>query len=104
LLALKTGNAALLASPDASCDIVATVVFALGAAGLLMDPETAEELRTLRAARPADEDPIAYALIPEALHASSGAVSEIARQAEDRHDSPLHHDYSVGRDLPEVTP
>lgn len=24
------------------------------------------------------------------------------RQAEDPHDSPLHHDYAIGRDLPEL--
>jgi len=123
-LALKTAHAAL-ESPDASYDLVSTIVFALGAAGLLMDPETAEELRRLRAAagdgstRTVDEDPIAFALTPqaEALHASSGRVVEVpedvspqvrtlrallARQAEDRHDSPLHHRYEKGRDLPEV--
>ncbi|HET6356050.1 hypothetical protein [Streptomyces sp.] len=84
LLAIRTGNAALLNSPDSACDIVSTIVFALGAAGLLMDPETAEELRRLRVAagdghtRTCDEDPIAFALTEhaEALHASSGAVIE----------------------------
>jgi hypothetical protein len=74
--------------------------------------------------RTVDEDPIAYSLTPEALHAASGAVIEtptrsedvapqaqklrglLARQraaVEDPHDSELHHDYRVGRDLPEVT-
>jgi endogenous inhibitor of DNA gyrase (YacG/DUF329 family) len=67
-LAIRTGNAALLRSASPTSHIVETVVFALGAAGLLMDPETAEELRQLRAAagdgatRTVDEDPIAYAL------------------------------------------
>jgi hypothetical protein len=41
-LAIRTANAALLDSPNASCDIVATIVFALGAAGLLRDDEPAE--------------------------------------------------------------
>lgn len=145
-LALKTAHAAL-ESRDASYDLVSTIVFALGSAGLLMDPETAEELRQLRASRPVDEDPIAFALTAqaEALHASSGAVIEtparsedvklralLADQreaveltarvaaamapgaleaaeprivaellAEDPHDSPLHHTYAKGRDLPE---
>ncbi|MEU0397976.1 hypothetical protein ABZ208_35525 [Streptomyces sp. NPDC006208] len=35
--AIRAGNAALLNSRDASVDIVATIVFALGAAGLLAD-------------------------------------------------------------------
>lgn len=55
---------------------------------------------------------------PEALHASSGAVIPVpsddvrpqvqtlrgllARQREDVAASPLHHDYRIGRDLPEV--
>lgn len=68
--------------------------------------------------RTVDEDPIAFSLTAqaEALHASSGAVVEVpedvspvadlrallARPAEDPHDSPLHHTYERGRDLPEV--
>ncbi|MFD9369613.1 hypothetical protein ACFWA6_18240 [Streptomyces sp. NPDC060020] len=47
--ALKVANAALLNSPDAFCDMVATVVFALGGAQLLQSPETAAELARLRA-------------------------------------------------------
>ncbi|MFF9910659.1 hypothetical protein [Streptomyces sp. NPDC013457] len=49
LLALKTANAALLESNDSFCDMVATVVFALGSAQLLQSPETAAELAALRA-------------------------------------------------------
>jgi hypothetical protein len=49
LLALKTANAALLNSPDSFCDMVATVVYALGLAQLLQSPETAAELERLRA-------------------------------------------------------
>ena len=90
------------------------------------------ELETLRArvaeleaaagdgsTRTVDEDPIAFALTPqaEALHASSGRVVEVpedvspqvadlrallARQREDAHDSELYHTYAIGRDLPEV--
>jgi hypothetical protein len=222
-LAIKTANAAVLNSPDSMCDIVATVVFALGSAQLLQSPEHAAEVAQLstdldgarlslweeeqdskrarfaarlarqRAAklrarvaeleagtaavlslhtkyedsehcqhdgerwpcptvqatpftaaelaqgaadaaflaevRPVDEDPIAYALTPEALHASSGAVIEIPDRPRDgvyrqgtahrqqmrdliagqraalgNHDGPPHHDYTIGRDLPEVTP
>ena len=46
-LALKTANAAL-ESPDASYDLVSTIVFALGSAQLLQSPETAAELVELR--------------------------------------------------------
>ncbi|MFG2747229.1 hypothetical protein ACGFY0_45250 [Streptomyces chartreusis] len=49
LLALKTANAALLESNDSFCDLVATVVFALGSAQLLQSPETAAEMAALRA-------------------------------------------------------
>lgn len=49
LLALRTANAALLESRDSFCDMVATVVFALGSAQLLQSPETAAELAQLRA-------------------------------------------------------
>lgn len=47
--AIKTGYAALLASKSPTSYIVEQVVYALGAVQLLMDPETAEELRKLRA-------------------------------------------------------
>lgn len=49
LAALKVANAALLESRDSFCDMVATVVFALGSAQLLQSPETAAELARLRA-------------------------------------------------------
>ena len=48
LLAIRTGNAALLNSPDSACDIVSTIVFALGSAQLLQSPETAKELTARR--------------------------------------------------------
>jgi len=42
--------------------------------------------------------------LPEALHASSGAVIETRPVAarEELNDSPLHHAYRIPRDLPEV--
>lgn len=49
LLALRTAHAALLTSPDSFCDMVSTIVFALGSAQLLQSPETAAELARLRA-------------------------------------------------------
>ncbi|MFF5972267.1 hypothetical protein ACFY7C_12180 [Streptomyces sp. NPDC012769] len=33
---------------------------------------------------------------------TTAAPEPLQRQAEDPHDSPLHHDYALGRDLPEV--
>ena len=115
----------------------ANIAYALDSAGLLNSPEIAAELEQLRklparvaeleaaagdgSTRTVDEDPIAFALTPqaEALHASSGRVVEVpedvspqvrtlrgilARHREDVNDSPLHHTYAKGRDLPEVRP
>ncbi|MFC9847746.1 hypothetical protein ACFWFF_01350 [Streptomyces sp. NPDC060223] len=51
-----------------------------------------------------DEDPIVFALTPKAEAAVDRLTALLApTQAlrEDAHDSPLHHDYRVGRDLPE---
>ncbi len=48
------------------------------------------ESRLAEYERPADEDPIRYTL------------TAAAEAIEDPHDSPLHHDYLIGRDLPEV--
>lgn len=53
--------------------------------------------------RPADEDPIAYALTEKADGITRRIAPTQALQLEDPHDSPLHHAYAVGRDLPEVT-
>ncbi|MEU9861284.1 hypothetical protein AB0D99_10430 [Streptomyces sp. NPDC047971] len=145
LLALKTANAALLESNDSFCDLVATVVFALGSAQLLQPPETAAELAALRARVTelesehhttnealseaaeqlrANRDRITEleALEPAPIQAcrTCGAgytygqpcsncqfqarmAAELAaqqRQQEDPHESPLHHDYAVSRDLP----
>ncbi|MEU0372387.1 hypothetical protein ABZ070_19375 [Streptomyces sp. NPDC006283] len=71
--------------------------------------------------RTVDEDPIAYSLTPEAMQVSSGSVIELpprpadvsrqvqslrgllARQRAAVEDpNGLHHDYRLGRDLPEV--
>ncbi|TFE42475.1 hypothetical protein E3E14_25155 [Streptomyces sp. ICN441] len=115
-LALKTAHAAML-TPAASYDLVSTIIFALGAAGLLMDPETAEELRRLRAqmgaARSADA-PIAYALTQkaDAIPADprrAASVAEVqallARQREDAYTSPLQRGpHPVPHDLPEARP
>lgn len=43
-LAMKTAWAALNSSPSPTSEVVETIVFGLGSAGLLMDPETAAEL------------------------------------------------------------
>ncbi|SDM47606.1 hypothetical protein SAMN04487981_101646 [Streptomyces sp. cf386] len=57
---------------------------------------------------PVDEDPIAYALTEKAADVTPrvrGLRELVAGQRaalEDPHDSPLHHGYRVGRDLPEV--
>jgi hypothetical protein len=118
-LAIRTGYAALLNSSSPTSSIVEQVVFALGSAGLLMDPETVEELRRLRATvgdgstRTVDEDPIAYTLTeqaaevvaPDPRRAESVAKLRglLARQSaslEDPHDSPLHREYRTPHDLP----
>lgn len=105
------------------------IALALDSAQLLMTPETAAELDRLRARvteleqqlivkdRPADEDPIAFSLTdkadaisPDQAHTGLGPrnrrLNEIlARQraaVEDPHDSPLHHPYLLGRELPQV--
>ncbi|NED73321.1 hypothetical protein G3I51_13410 [Streptomyces sp. SID9944] len=67
----------------------------------------------LAEARPVDEDPIAYALTDKVNAEEScdhpngygpngcgGCGAFMPAADEDPHDSPLHHDYRVGRDLP----
>lgn len=106
----------------------AGLAVALDSAGLLNSPEHAAEVAQMRARlaefqRPVDEDPIAYALTTkaEAVPPQELAEREVARRSVDRafpavaeflaghrpavedpHNSPLHHDYRVGRDLPPV--
>jgi hypothetical protein len=116
-LAIRTANAALLDSPDASCDIVATIVFALGAAGLLRDdkpaepqPLTARELQRAahftEAARLLegryDQDAVNFLdTMAGGIAAMANEVAAIAAPSpEDPHDSPLHREYRTCRDLP----
>lgn len=92
LTAVKTGYAALLASRSPNSNVVETIVYGLGAAGLLMDPEIAEELRTLRAkvAETAEQQPMAYALTPKAFAAAARLRCLLARSTDpaDASDSP----------------
>lgn len=63
--------------------------------------------------RTVDEDPITYALTDDGHTAVlavtpnvaglGGALARMRAAVEDPHDSPLHHDYAVPRDLPEVS-
>jgi hypothetical protein len=91
----------------------AGIALALESAGLLMSPEIAAELETLRAKvaeyeRPADDSPIAYALTDKAddvtpqVQTLRALLAGQRAAVEDPHDSPLHHDYRVSRELPEV--
>ncbi|KPL29095.1 hypothetical protein JI76_28680 [Streptomyces anulatus] len=41
---------------------------------------------------------------PDLISVAAAATASEARPVEDPHDSPLHHTYALGRDLPEVTP
>ena len=114
-MATRAVNAAarvLLAAIEQGRCTPTGLALALDSACLLNSPETARELARLRARfaeleRPVDEDPIAFTLTPEAEQAVDGLTRLLAPtqalQAEDPHDSPLHHDYRVSRDLPEVT-
>lgn len=91
----------------------AGIALALDSAGMLMTPETAAELASLRAQfavsdHSADEDPIAFALTDKAdvddvrpQVRKLRALLAVQRTAtEDPHDSPLHHAHRIGRDLP----
>lgn len=112
----------------------ASIAYALDSAGLLNSPEHAAEVEQLRArvaeleaaagdgsTRTVDEDPIAYSLTVEALHASSGAVIETPSRREQSsaklRDLPARQQAAVEaahetpprprptpHDLPEVTP
>lgn len=85
--------------------VPAGIAVALESAQMLMLPEVAAELEQLRArvaeleqqlkqARAAGEL-IGAALVDEALDRLT-----VAAPLEDPHDSPLHHRYRLGRDLP----
>ncbi|WP_199750311.1 hypothetical protein [Streptomyces sp. NP10] len=96
----------------------AGIAAALEAAGLLQSPESAAELVALRkrvaelkADRADRHDDLAGALghtpgteWPDLISVAAAATASEARPVEDPHDSPLHHTYALGRDLPEVTP
>lgn len=97
---------------------LAQAVPLLGAAVTGLRARVAELEQQLAAKdRPADEDPIAYALTDKATAPMPAPQREAsprqerlrdllaaqrAMVLEDPHDSPLHHDYLKGRDLPEV--
>lgn len=121
LLALRTANAALM-SVDSSYDFASTIVFALGSAQLLQSPETAAELARLRA-QVSELEATAELARTEALADAGNWLDEVGEKdaaylvytsdipaaramrpvpVEDPHDSPLHHKYKYGRDLPEV--
>ena len=102
LLAIRTANAALLNSPDASVDMVATIVFALGAAGLLASEETraAHFTEAARLLENTGHDDDAVNLLDTL--ASDITAEAIAVAKEDPHDSPLHREYRKCRDLPIV--
>jgi hypothetical protein len=93
----------------------AGIATALESAQLLMSPETAAELRSLRdrvaelqqelAAkdRPADEGPIAYALTEKATaDGLTRTFAPVAALREHTYGGPPHHDYRLGRDLPQA--
>lgn len=105
-------NAAL-----AQCRTAAGIALALESAGLLMTPETAAELKQLRA-RVAELEAVTPAAIQTCRVCGAGysygnpcstclfraemAAELQARGLEDPHDSPLHHSYKTPRDLPEL--
>lgn len=89
-LALKTANAALLNSLDPWCDIVSTVVFALGSAQLLQSPETATELERLRL--------LLNAQPVELTEEQRDALSDAGNRALNDH---YHEDLCFCRDWPE---
>lgn len=105
LLAIRTANAALLNSPDASVDMVATVVFALSAAGLLANCADCDGTGC-------DDCPACPACdLPDWQRCVACGSCQCDRHdnctrpavtvaQEDPHDSPLHHQYRVPRDLP----
>ncbi|MFJ3597941.1 hypothetical protein ACIPRU_15660 [Streptomyces sp. NPDC090126] len=94
-----------------------SLAFALEAAGLLQSPESAAELDRLRA-RVAELEALKPARFQTCRACGAGyehgfpcSTCEFKRRmaaevasVEDPHDSPLHHTYALGRDLPEVTP
>ncbi len=112
---LVNGAAGVINAALAQCRTAAGIALALESAGLLMTPETAAELKQLRA-RVAELEALTPAAIQTCRVCGAGysygepcqscqfrermAAELKARGLEDPHDSPLHHDYRKGRDLP----
>lgn len=97
----------------------AGIALALDSAGMLMTPETAAELASLRAQfavsdHSVDEGPIAYAVTDKATEDAERVRRSVDEQfpvvaaflakertaAEDPHDSPLHQTHRISRELP----
>lgn len=91
----------------------AGIALALDSAGMLMTPETAAELASLRARfavsdHSADEDPIAFVLTDKAeaddvrpqVRKLRALLAGQRTPTEDPHDSPLHQTHRISHDLP----
>lgn len=114
---LVNGAAGVINAALAQCRTAAGIALALESAGLLMTPETAAELKQLRA-RVAELEALTPAAIQTCRVCGAGysygepcstcvfrermAAELQARGLEDPHDSPLHHTYKTPRDLPEL--
>lgn len=114
---LVNGAAGVINAALAQCRTAAGIALALESAGLLMTPETAAELKQLRA-RVAELEAVTPAAIQTCRVCGAGysygnpcstclfraemAAELQARGLEDPHDSPLHHAYKTPRDLPEL--
>ncbi|MEW1638595.1 hypothetical protein AB0469_31625 [Streptomyces sp. NPDC093801] len=121
---VRAAAGALHAAMERGAATPAELAYDLEAAGLLQSPESAAELARLRA-RVAQLEADRYAEVSAWLykkareyrstrnreHAVQAEVlermaSKVARggirPTEDPYDSPLHHDYRLGRELPEV--
>ncbi|MFJ8995548.1 hypothetical protein ACIRQH_34730 [Streptomyces sp. NPDC102279] len=110
---LVNSAAGVIQAAQAKDRTPAGIALALESAGLLMSPEVAAELEQLRA-RVAELDqqrhePAPLIAPPQSLRDEVTPQvrklrSLLAGQraaVEDSHESPLHHSYLVGRDLPE---
>ena len=116
--AVNAAARVLAAAMEQGRQTPAGLAIALDSAGLLNSPEHAAEFERLRSAlaggRSADEDPIRYALTDkaDAVTADEDVTPQVLKlrsllagqrvAVEDPHDSPLHHPYRLGRDLPQA--
>ncbi|MBT2449437.1 hypothetical protein J7F03_20565 [Streptomyces sp. ISL-43] len=107
LLALRTANAALLNSPDSFCDMVATIVFALGSAQLLQSPTRAAELTARRnedmalrgeLAPMGEPRKVPFELGDSLVPAVQWLIAQVAEQEEVRVDLWAHLDFRL-RDI-----